>query len=65
MTHVTCRLTAKHLDELRNPTLGNRAWATITFFTYYLLTFRLQAAHCAIYKLGLGVHVAAVRLCIN
>jgi len=28
MTHATCRLTAKNRDQLRNPTLGNRAWAT-------------------------------------
>jgi len=28
MTHVTCRLTAKNRDQLRNPTLGNRVWAT-------------------------------------
>jgi len=27
MTHVTCRLTAKVRDQLRNPTLGNRVWA--------------------------------------
>ena len=31
MTHVTCRLTVKNRDPLRNPTLGNRVWAT--FFT--------------------------------
>jgi len=31
MTHVTCRLTAKNRDQPRNPTLGNRAWATFTF----------------------------------
>jgi len=31
MTHVTRRLTAKNRDQLRNPTLGNRVWAT--FFT--------------------------------
>jgi len=31
MTHVTCRLTVKNRDQLRNPTLGNRVWAT--FFT--------------------------------
>ena len=24
MTHVTCRLTAKNRDQIRNPTLGNR-----------------------------------------
>jgi len=33
MTHVTCRLTAKNWDQRRNPTLGNRVWAT--FFTRY------------------------------
>jgi len=31
MTHVTCRLTAKNRDQVRNPTLGNRVWATFTF----------------------------------
>jgi len=31
MTHVTCRLTVKNWDQLRNPTLSNRVWAT--FFT--------------------------------
>jgi len=28
---VTCRLTAKNRDQLPNPTLGNRVWATFTF----------------------------------
>jgi len=32
MTHVTCRLTAKNRDQLQNPMLGNRVWATFTFF---------------------------------
>ena len=32
MTHVTCRLAAKIWDQLRNPTLGNRVWAT--FFRF-------------------------------
>ena len=34
MTHVTCRLTAKNRDQLQNPMLGNRVWATFTFFTW-------------------------------
>ena len=34
MTHVTCRLTAKNRDQLRNPTLGNRVRATFTFFVW-------------------------------
>ena len=32
MTHITCRLTAKNWDQLRNPTLCNRVWATFTFY---------------------------------
>jgi len=32
LTHVTCRLTAKNRDQLRNPMLGNRVWATFTFY---------------------------------
>ena len=32
MTHVTCRLTAKNQDQLRNSTLGSRVRATFTFF---------------------------------
>jgi len=31
MTHVTCRLTANNRDQLRNPTVSNRVWATFTF----------------------------------
>jgi len=31
MIHVTCRLTAKNRDQLRNPTLSNRVWTTFTF----------------------------------
>jgi len=38
MTHVTCRLTAKNRDQPRNPTLGNRVWATFTFFTRVHIT---------------------------
>ena len=37
MTHVTCRLTAKNRDQLRNPTLGNRVWATYTFYCVNIL----------------------------
>jgi len=34
MTHVTGGLTAKNRDQLQNPTLGNRVWATFTFFNF-------------------------------
>jgi len=36
MTHVTCRLTAKNRDQLRNSTLGSRVWATFTFLLLVL-----------------------------
>ena len=42
MTHVTCRLAAKNWDQLRNPTLSNRVWATFTFFLPYLPIKQLQ-----------------------
>ena len=32
LTHVTCRLTANNRDQLQNPTLGNRVWATYLFY---------------------------------
>jgi len=38
MAHVTCRLTAKNRDQLRNPTLGNRVRAAFAFFTAKELT---------------------------
>jgi len=41
MTHITCRLTVKNWDQLWNPTLGNRVWATFTFF--YLNPTRLSS----------------------
>jgi len=34
MTHVACRLTAKNRDQLRDPTLGNRVWASFSFFNW-------------------------------
>jgi len=43
MTHATCRLTAKYRDQLRNPTLDNRVWATFTLFIcLHFLHRRLQ-----------------------
>jgi len=39
MTHVTCRLTAKNRNQLRNPTLSNRVWAIFTFFTMVCWTY--------------------------
>ena len=35
MPHVTCRLTAKNRDQLRNTMLGNRVRATFTLFKLY------------------------------
>jgi len=51
---VTCRLTAKNRDHFRNPTLGNRVWATVTFLlggaaiTGILVRFQLHACAQAV-----------------
>jgi len=42
MTHVTCRLTAKNRDRLRNPTLGNRVWAS-----FFYLSRRQRSSYSA------------------
>ena len=42
MTHVTCRLTAKNRDQLRNATLGNRVWATFTLFIEFKVRVRVR-----------------------
>jgi len=39
---VTCRLTTKNRDQLRNPMLGNRVWAT---FASYLLLLIYACQH--------------------
>ena len=55
MTHVTCRRTAKNRDQLRNPTLANRVWATF-IFTYLnskISQYRVQTFAGKIYTNGL------------
>ena len=54
MTHVTCRLTAKNRDQLRNPTVGNRVWAAFTFYT-------VRVGHVA--TVGIAVADSVLRLC--
>ena len=46
MTHVTYRLTAKNRDQLRNPMLGNRVWAT------FLYSLRTNNALDALYRVN-------------
>ena len=36
MTHISCRLTAKNQDQLRNPMLGNWVWASFSFLWSWL-----------------------------
>ena len=50
MTRITCRLTAKNQDQLRNPTLGNLVWAT-----FILLTARCYASAILAMALCLSV----------
>ena len=51
MTHITCGLTAKNPDQLRNPTLGNRVWATFTLFTRPLGYRNPFSKHCTLSSL--------------
>jgi len=37
MIDVTCRLTAKNQDQLRNPTLGNRVWTNVYLYLRHLV----------------------------
>jgi len=46
MTHITCRLTAKNRDQLWNPTLSNRVWATFCCCVAYLIVPVYRAAVC-------------------
>ena len=46
MTHVTCRLTAKNRDQLRNPTLDNRVWATFTLLPLGLSSLKVVGYCC-------------------
>ena len=42
MTHVTCRLTVENRNQLRNPTLSNRVWATFNLFYLFNPAFGCQ-----------------------
>ena len=44
MTHVTCRLTAKNRDQLRDPTLGNRVGLWAAFLSTIGLAIRSRDA---------------------
>ena len=44
MTHVTCRLTAKNRDQLRNLTLSNRVWAAFAVIYPHLGLVKRVAA---------------------
>ena len=56
MTYVTCRLTAKNRDQLRNSTLGSRVLATF-----------VKGPHCshAVRKCGPFLHVLCSAICVS
>ena len=63
MTHVTCRLTAKNRDQLRNPTLGNWVWATFTFFYLVVLLRPSSTFLFASSRRHAFLHFAQLRHC--
>ena len=62
MTHVTCRLSAKNRDQLRNRTLGNRVWATNNFMGSELPT---KQVHCMWQNSAIRPQSAALRYDTN
>jgi len=44
MTHVTCRLTDKNRDRLRNPTLCSRVYGLPLPFSVYVLQRKIDSA---------------------
>ena len=52
MTHVTCRLTAKNQDQLQNPGLCNRVWATFTFTHAVSIACQAATAGCVLWLQG-------------
>jgi len=63
MTYITCWLTAKNRDQLRNPTLGNRVWTTFTFFLTVDYTDLLPVFFVCVSYLLLSYIVIAKILC--
>jgi len=66
MTHVTCQLTAKNRDQLRNPTLGNRVWVSFTTLVIIIL-FSANPCHRRLppsssFSLGLTPAIACIRV---
>ena len=47
MARITYRLTAKNRDQLLNPTLGNRVWATFfsTGIVHVLMVVKIKSKH--------------------
>jgi len=65
MTHVTCRLTAKNRDQLRNSTLGNRVWATFTFLDLYMnIAFNIFSS-CSISNYGISWEGLGEKFCLR
>jgi len=63
MIHVTCRLTDKNRDQLRNPTLGNRVLATFTFLNIFYKPFTGKTMY---WKTETGLYRSSVVLnCIR
>ena len=68
MTYVTCRLTAKNRDQLRNPTLGNRVWATFLVRTFFVSELNNEYFTRQIFKTvlsGLVLHASLLHLLLE
>ena len=65
MTHGTCRLTAKNRDQLRNPMLGNRVWATFNFFIQQSWSRGHRCLHCPFEAVSAKMLLTFCGLCVR
>jgi len=61
MTHITCRLTAKNREQLRNPMLGNRVWATFLLQLEYIT--KINGNDESVFSYGDNVALPAHHCC--
>ena len=60
MTYITCRLTAKNRDQLRNPTLGSGVLATFTFLIVIIINNQWTQYTDAVGSVSAATTAAAV-----
>jgi len=64
MTHVTCRLTAKNRDQLRNPTIGRQSRMGYLFYLFSV-SIRVSCRIAAYWLLVLRIALISYALNVD